>query len=318
MFKDSKIVICGVGNVGATTAYTIVNQGLCEQLVLIDINKDKAYAEALDMSHAIHFMNRNMKVWSGDYSDCKDADVVILTASAPMPKDSHDRLEMLKPSLTIIGSIVKSVMASGFNGIFVVISNPVDIMTYYTWRISGLPKNQVIGSGTNLDSARLCYELGKMYNLDSKSVHAYVMGEHGDSEVISWGTATIGGEKVENVLLDNASRTKDTTKEKLRKETVEAGWDIFNRKGNTSYGIAASVTAICKSILFNENAIYPVSVDIQGQYGIHDVFISVPTIIDKNGAREIVEIKLREDELQALQKSAALMKEFYPELEKTL
>lgn len=142
MFKDSKIVICGVGNVGATTAYTIVNQGLCEQLVLIDINKDKAYAEALDMSHAIHFMNRNMKVWSGDYSDCKDADVVILTASAPMPKDSHDRLEMLKPSLTIIGSIVKSVMASGFNGIFVVISNPVDIMTYYTWRISGLPKNQ--------------------------------------------------------------------------------------------------------------------------------------------------------------------------------
>lgn len=230
MFKDSKIVICGVGNVGATTAYTIVNQGLCEQLVLIDINKDKAYAEALDMSHAIHFMNRNMKVWSGDYSDCKDADVVILTASAPMPKDSHDRLEMLKPSLTIIGSIVKSVMASGFNGIFVVISNPVDIMTYYTWRISGLPKNQVIGSGTNLDSARLCYELGKMYNLDSKSVHAYVMGEHGDSEVISWGTATIGGKKVENVLLDNASRTKDTTKEKLRKETVEAGWDIFNRK----------------------------------------------------------------------------------------
>jgi len=315
MFKDSKVVICGVGNVGATTAYTIVNQGLCEQLVLIDINKDKSYAEALDMSHAIHFMSRNMTVKSGDYSDCSDADVVIITASAPMPKDSHDRLEMLKPSLHIIGSIVKSVMASGFGGIFVIISNPVDIMTYYTWKVSGLPKDHVIGSGTNLDSARLCYELGQMYDLDSKSVHAYVMGEHGDSEVISWGTATIGGKKVDNVLEDNASRTQNTTKEALRHQTVEAGWDIFNRKGNTSYGIAASVCAIVKSILFNENAIYPVSVCLDGQYGIDGVFISVPTIIDKNGAREIVEIKLQDDELKALQKSAALMKEFYGKLD---
>lgn len=314
MFKNSKIVICGVGNVGATTAYTIVNQGLCEQLVLIDINKEKAYAEALDMSHAIHFMSRNMTVWSGEYSDCADADVVIITASAPMPKDSHDRLEMLKPSLNIIGSIVRSVMASGFNGIFVVISNPVDIMTYYTWKVSGLPKNQVIGSGTNLDSARLCYELGRMYNLDSKSVEAYVMGEHGDSEVISWGTAVIGGKRVDNVLIDNASRTKDKTKDALRRETVEAGWDIFNKKGNTSYGIAASVTAIVKSILFNENAIYPVSVCLDGQYGIDGVFISVPTIIDRSGAREIVEIRLQEDELEALRHSADLMKEFYPQL----
>lgn len=315
MFKDPKVVICGVGNVGATTAYTIVNQGLCGQLVLIDINKEKAYAEALDMSHAIHFMSRNMTVWSGDYSDCSDADVVIITASAPMPKDSHDRLEMLKPSLHIIESIVKSVMASGFSGIFVVISNPVDIMTYYTWKISGLPKKQVIGSGTNLDSARLCYELGTMYDLDSKSVQAYVMGEHGDSEVISWGTATIGGKKVENVLADNASRTKDMTKDALRRETVEAGWDIFNKKGNTSYGIASSVSAIVKSILFNENAIYPVSVCLDGQYGIQGAFISVPTIIDRTGAKEIVEIHLKDDELKALQHSAKLMTEFYPRLD---
>ena len=315
MFKNSKVVICGVGNVGATTAYTIVNQGLCEQLVLIDINKEKAYAEALDMSHAIHFMSRNMTVWSGEYRDCAYADVVIITASAPMPKDSHDRLEMLKPSLHIIGSIVKSVMASGFNGIFVVISNPVDIMTYYTWKISGLPKKQVIGSGTNLDSARLCYELGTMYDLDSKSVQAYVMGEHGDSEVISWGTATIGGKKVGNVLEDNASRTGTTTRDTLRRETVEAGWDIFNKKGNTSYGIAASVSAIVKSILFNENAIYPVSVCLEGQYGINGVFISVPTIIDRTGAKEIVEIHLENDELKALQNSAKLMTEFYPQLD---
>ena len=315
MFKNSKVVICGVGNVGATTAYTIVNQGLCEQLVLIDVRKDKAYAEALDMSHAIHFMNRNMHVWSGDYSDCSDADVVIITASAPMPKDSHDRLEMLRPSLHIVKDIVQSVMASGFSGIFVVISNPVDIMSYFTWKVSGLPRNQVIGSGTNLDSARLAYELGSMYDLDSKSVQAYVLGEHGDSEVISWGTAIIAGKNIDNVLVDNADRTKDMTKEALRRQTVEAGWEIFNRKGNTSYGIAASVTAIVKSIMCNENAIYPVSVCMNGEYGIKDVFISMPTIIDSNGAREIVGIHLKDDELAALKKSAELMKAFYPQLD---
>ncbi|MGN0364073.1 MAG: L-lactate dehydrogenase [Bilifractor sp.] len=315
MFQNSKVVICGVGNVGATTAYTLVNQGLCEEIVLIDINKEKAFAEALDMQHAIHFMNRNIVVKAGDYSDCKDADIVIITASAPMPKDSHNRLEMLKPSLNIVKSIVTSVMKSGFGGIFVVISNPVDIMTYFTWRISGLPKNQVIGSGTNLDSARLSVELGEMYNLDSKSVQAYVIGEHGDSEVISWGTAIIGGKSVEKVMADNASRTGTTTKNDLWKETIEAGWQIFNRKGNTSYGIASSVTAIVKSILFNENRIYPITVGLDGQYGIKHAFLSVPTIIDKTGAREIVEINLRDDELKALQKSAKMLSEFYPELD---
>lgn len=314
MFKNTKVVICGVGNVGATTAYTIVNQGLCEEVVLVDINKDKAYAEALDMQHAIHFMNRNIDIHAGDYSECSDADVVIITASAPMPKDSHDRIAMLRPSLNIIRSIVTSVMESGFDGIFIVISNPVDIMTYYTWKLSGLPKNRVIGSGTNLDSARLCCELGGMYDLDSKSVQAYVIGEHGDSETISWGTAVIGGKRVENVMSDNADRTGSTTKEDLKKQTIEAGWQIFNRKGNTCYGIAASVTAITKSILFNENQIYPVTVGLEGQYGIDGAWISVPTIIDKTGAKEIVEINLQEDEAAALKASADKLSAFYPEL----
>jgi L-lactate dehydrogenase len=313
-FRNSKVVIVGVGNVGATTAFSIINQGLCEEVVLIDVNKDKAYAEALDMQHSVFFMNRNIKVTAGDYADCKDADVVIITASAPMPKDSHSRLEMLTPSMNIMKSIVTEVMKSGFAGIFLVISNPVDIMTYYVWSLSGLPKNQVIGSGTTLDTARLCCELSEMYDLDSKSVEAYVCGEHGDSEIVSWNSATIGGKRIDDVLMDNADRTGGVTKEKLQKMTVEAGWDIFNRKGNTSYGIAASVTAIVKSVLFNENRIYPVSVYLRGQYGLRDVFLSVPTIIDKNGAREIVEIKLEQNELEALQHSAEVLKAFYREL----
>lgn len=313
-FKDSKVVIVGCGNVGSTTAYTIINQGLAEEIVLIDVNKDKSYAEALDMAHSIYFMNRNINIHAGEYSDCKDADIVIITASAPMPKDSSSRLDMLAPSIKIIKSIVSSVMESGFNGIFLVISNPVDIMTYMVYKMSGLPKNQVIGSGTNLDSARLCCELADMYDLDSKSVSAYVCGEHGDSEIVSWHSAVIGGKSVENVMKDNPDRTKNITREDLQKQTIKAGWDIFNRKGNTCYGIAASAAAICKFILFNENHIYPVTVGLSGQYGIKNAWLSVPTIIDRTGAKEIVEIRLDPDEEKALRHSAELLESFYGEL----
>lgn len=313
-FKDSMVVIVGCGNVGSTTAYTIINQGLAEEIVLIDVNKDKSYAEALDMAHSIYFMNRNINIHAGEYSDCKDADIVIITASAPMPKDSSSRLDMLAPSIKIIKSIVSSVMESGFNGIFLIISNPVDIMTYMVYKMSGLPKNQVIGSGTNLDSARLCCELADMYDLDSKSVSAYVCGEHGDSEIVSWHSAVIGGKSVENVMKDNPDRTKNITRKDLQKQTIKAGWDIFNRKGNTCYGIAASAAAICKSILFNENHIYPVTVGLSGQYGIKNAWLSVPTIIDRTGAKEIVEIRLDPDEEKALRHSAELLESFYGEL----
>ncbi|MDD5867254.1 MAG: L-lactate dehydrogenase [Lachnospiraceae bacterium] len=313
-FKESKVVIVGCGNVGSTTAYTIINQGLAEEVVLIDVNQDKAYAEALDMAHSIYFMNRNINVHAGDYKDCKDADIVIITASAPMPKDSNNRLKMLAPSIKIMKSIVNSVMENGFNGIFLIVSNPVDIMTYLVYKMSGLPKNQVIGSGTTLDSARLCFELANMYGLDSKSVSAYVCGEHGDSEIVSWHSAVIGGKSVENVMSDNPDRTRNITREDLQKQTIQAGWEIFSRKGNTCYGIAASSAAICKSILFNENHIYPVTVGLSGQYGIEKAWLSVPTIIDRTGAREIVEIRLDAEEEEALKKSAELLESFYGDL----
>lgn len=314
-FKDSKVVIVGVGNVGATTAYSILNQGICEEVVLIDVNKEKAIAEALDMQHSIYFMNRNMSIKAGDYSDCRDADVVVITASAPMPKDSNNRLEMLAPSMKIIKNIVENVMANGFDGVFVVISNPVDIMAYYVWKLSRLPKNRIIGSGTTLDTARLCCELSKMYNLDAKSVEAFVMAEHGDSEMVSWTSATIGGKNLSDVFADNVDRTKDITKDELLKRTKQAGWDIFSRKGNTCYGIASSATAIIKSILFNENRILPVSVGLNGEYGLNNIFLSVPTIINKNGAKEVVEIKLADEEKDLLQKSADVIQEFYKDLQ---
>ena len=313
-FMNSKVVIVGAGNVGATTAYSIINQGLCEEIVLIDVNKDKAYAEALDMQHSLYFMNRNIQVKAGDYADCKDADVVVITASAPMPKDSHNGLEMLAPSIKIMTSIVNSVMESGFKGIFLVVSNPVDIMTYLVWKLSGLPASRVIGSGTALDTARLCCSLANLYDLDCKSVEAFILGEHGDTEFISWETATIGGKYVKDVMADNAERTRNTTKEELLRQTKEAGWEIFNRKGNTCYGIAASTSAIVKSILFNENKILPISVYLDGQYGLEGLFFSVPTIINATGAKEIVEIRLDKEEKDALYASADLIRSFYGEL----
>ena len=313
-FMNSKVVIVGAGNVGATTAYSIINQGLCEEIVLIDVNKDKAYAEALDMQHSLYFMNRNIQVKAGDYADCKDADIVVITASAPMPKDSHNRLEMLAPSIKIMTSIVNSVMESGFKGIFLVVSNPVDIMTYLVWKLSGLPASRVIGSGTALDTARLCCSLANLYDLDCKSVEAFILGEHGDTEFISWETATIGGKYVKDVMADNAERTRNTTKEELLRQTKEAGWEIFNRKGNTCYGIASSTSAIVKSILFNENKILPISVYLDGQYGLEGLFFSVPTIINATGAKEIVEIRLDKEEKDALYASADLIRSFYGEL----
>ncbi len=313
-FRNSKVAIIGAGNVGSTTAYSIINQGLCGEVLLVDVNKDKAYAEALDMQHAVYFMNRNIRVHAGEYEECGDADIVIITAAAPSPKEAHNRLEMLAPSMGIIKSIVESVMKSGFQGIFLVISNPVDIMTAYVQRLSGLPAKRVIGSGTTLDMARLCYELAEMYDLDAKSVEAFVIGEHGDSELISWGSATIGGKYLTDVLRDNEDRTKEVTKEKLLAMTKEAGWQIFNRKGNTCYGIAASATAIVKSILFNENRILPVCVKLNGEYGIQDIYLSVPTILNAEGAKEIVEIRLKDEEKEELARSAKIISGYYDEL----
>ncbi len=314
-FRNSKVVIVGAGNVGSITAYSIINQGLCEDVCLIDKNHEAAVGQALDMRDSVYFMPRNANVHAGDYDECADADIVIVTAAAPMPKDSNDRLEMLKPSLNVVRDVVGSVMESGFNGVFIVVSNPVDIMSYYTWRVSGLPRNRVIGSGTYLDPARLCRALSDMYDLAPTSVEAFVLGEHGDSELVSWNSATIGGKRVDDVLRDNAPRTKGVTREELQRRTIQAGWDVFSRKGNTCYGIASSTTAIVKSILFDENTIMPVSVCLHGQYGIEGTYLSVPTIVDHTGAKEIVEIALEEDELAALRRSAELLSAFYPNLD---
>lgn len=314
LIKNSKVAIIGAGNVGVTTAFCLQNQGLCDEIILIDINRDKELGEVLDLNHAGAFMNRNVKISVGDYKDCKDADIVVMTASAPMAITDNDRLKMLEKSQNIVKSVVDSVMESGFEGIFIVVSNPVDIMTYYTWKISGLPKNQVIGSGTTLDTARLKYYLAKRIDVDPRSVEAFVIGEHGDSELVSWSTVTVGGKDFESIVRDNKERVGVEPYDSLEEETIKGGWEIFHKKGNTSYGIAASVAGIVKTILHNENRILPVSTLLSGEYNEHDIFISVPAIIDRQGVKEIVELNLTEEEQRNFDNSCKIVRDKYKEL----
>lgn len=303
-----KVVIVGAGMVGTSIAYSIINQSICGEIVIIDINEKKAEGEALDMTHAMEFMNYKTIVRSGNYSDCKDADVIIITASVPMNSTLTNRMELLEKNKGVMKSIVNSIMEVGFDGILLIVSNPVDVMTYYAWKLSGLPKEKVIGSGTTLDSARLHYYIARTVDVSPSSVYAFVIGEHGDSEMVAWSTATIGGKDIDNVFKDNKSRIGENPYERFLNEAKNAGWDVFERKGNTSYGIAASVTGILKSILYDENKVYPVSVYLNGEYGVSDVYVSVPTIINNEGAKEIVELHLTSEENEKFKNSCQLLK----------
>lgn len=313
--KNSKVVIIGAGNVGVSTAFALVNQGICDEIALIDLNEEKVLGEVLDLSHCIDYMNRNVKVKAGTYADCKDANIVVITASAPMPKDKNDRLIMLESSKKIMKSIIGSIMETGFDGHLIVVSNPVDIMSYYAYKLSGLPASQVMGSGTTLDTARLRYNIAKRIDVDPRSVNAFVIGEHGDSEMVPWSTVTIGGKDIYSVVRDNEERIGKDPFDEILQETIRGGWEIFNRKGNTCYGIAASTAGIVKTILFNENKILPVSTLLKGQYGEDEMYISVPTIIDHSGAKEIVELFLTPNELEEFKASCARLKSFYKDLD---
>ena len=313
MTNIQKCGVIGVGFVGATCAYTLAVSGLFSDLVLVDMNRDKAIGEAADINHGVAF-SKPCRVMAGDYADLAECGLIIIAAGANQ-KPGESRLELLGRNKGILSSVIAQLTAVNREAILLVVSNPVDIMTYLVWKFSGLSASQVIGSGTALDTARLCCSLASMYDLDSKSVHAYILGEHGDSEMVAWSSSTIGGKLLSDVLSDNAERTQNETEESLLEQTKQAGWEIFSRKGNTCYGIAASTTAIVKSILFNENRILPVSVLVNGIYGIENVYLSVPTILNGSGAKETVEIRLDEKEKKALLESAALLKSIYTDLQ---
>ena len=290
--------------VGATTAYGIVSQGICDELVLIDKNTQKAIGEELDLKDCITYLNRNVKIYAGDYKDCKDADIVVLTVSKMAPTDSKNtRISMLKSSKEIIAEIIPQIMDSGFNGIFVVISNPVDVISYYVYKFSKLPKNKIIGTGTSLDSARLKGYLADKLNINPKDITAYTLGEHGDSQMIAWSNVSILGKSINNYL------TKEQ-KDKIRDMTIRKGWKIVEGKNNTYYGVATSAIAIIKAIVNNENTVIPVSVLLEGEYGESDVFCSVPVILNKDGASKILEIDMLDYEDKEFKNSIAAIRKY--------
>ncbi|CAM4404927.1 L-lactate dehydrogenase [Bacillus manliponensis] len=304
-----KIAIIGTGLVGSSCAYSIVNQGVCEELVLIDVNHERAVGEAMDLSHCINFTNTRTKVYAGDYSNCKDTDIVIITAG-PAPKPGQSRLDTLGASAKIMESIVAGVMESGFNGIFLIASNPVDIITYQVWKLSGLPRNQVIGTGTSLDSSRLKTILSDMFEVDPRSIHGYALGEHGDSQMVAWSHVTVGGKPMLEILDEQKERFANVDLDEIVEKTAKAGWEIYQRKGTTYYGIGNALAYIARSIFNDDHRIIAVSAILDGEYGEAEICTGVPAIITREGIKEVVELNLTEAEEERFAKSNDTLRDY--------
>lgn len=308
--KKGKVVLVGTGFVGMSMAYSMLNRGGVSDLILIDIDKDKTVGEEMDLSHGLPYAPQKMIIKSGDYSQCKDAQVVVITAGIAQ-KPGQTRLELAEVNAKIVKSITKEIMASGFNGIIIVASNPVDLMTYVVAETSGLPKNQVIGSGTVLDTARLRYLVGDYLKVSSKNVHAYIMGEHGDSSFVPWEHCYVGCKRIIDVMKDNHHPMEKL--DKIHEDVVNAAYEIIEKKKATYYGIGMALTRLVGAVINDENSILTVSAYLNNQYGQDDIYIGVPAIINKNGVRELLELELNEKEQAKLDNSCRLIKEMRKE-----
>ena len=311
--RNTKVAIVGTGLVGSSTAFSLVTQGVCDEVLMIDINKEKALGEAMDLNHSIEYLNRNTKVKAASYEECGDVDIIVITAGAP-PKPGQTRLDTLDLSAKITESIVTPIMKSGFKGYFIIVSNPADIIAYHVYKLSGLPKSHVLSTGTSIDTARLKNFIGELLDVDPRSVQGYSMGEHGDSQMVPWSHITVGGKKFTKVLEDNKDRFKDVDLDKLVQDTAQAGWEVYKRKGTTYYAIATATVGIIKAIINDENRIIPVSTLLEGEYGVSDVFAGVPAVLNSKGVKEVVEIHMTEDEKEKFQNSIEVIREYIKKL----
>jgi len=303
--KKTRIVLIGTGAVGSSYAFALLNNNLADELVLIDVNEKKAEGDAIDLNHGLPF-SAPMKIWKGDYADCRDADLVVLTAGSNQAP-GETRLDLLQKNIGIFKTIVSNVMENGFNGIFVIATNPVDVLTYATWKFSGLPHDRVIGSGTILDTARFRFLLGQHFNVDPRNVHAYIIGEHGDTELAVWSKADIGGRPVLD-LFKKEGGDYAAKMDQIFTDVRDAAYQIINLKGATYYGIAMGLVRLTRAILRNENSILTVSTLANGSYGLDDVCIGLPAVVNRQGIREIIELDLEEKEKALLAKSADVLK----------
>jgi L-lactate dehydrogenase len=304
--KKCKISVIGAGFVGATIAYAVAMQKLASQILIVDINEKKANAEALDIAHSAAFIE-DVDVEYGDYLSTKDSDIVILTAG-PQPKNGESRLDVLKKGLQINSSVVPQVAKHSPNAIIIEVANPLDILTYQTYKLSGFPKERIIGSGTVVDSARLRYDIGKKYGINYKKIIVYVFGEHGDSQVAAWNSATVSGIGLDDYLKQLGKEINHEIKNEISEQVKKVGFDILNGKGYTSYGIGTAVSRIVRAIVEDNDTVLPVSTLYTGEYGINDVYMAAPCIIGASGVKKVLEIGLSEKEFKDLHASEKLLK----------
>ncbi|KGE19630.1 L-lactate dehydrogenase [Paenibacillus wynnii] len=294
--KSRKVAIVGSGMVGSSCAYSMVNQAICDEIMMIDRTYDRAMAQALDLSHCMDFTGTRTKVYAGTYKDCAAMDVIIITAGAN-PKHGQTRLDVLDAAAVITEDIVSNIMAGGFDGIFVIAANPVDIVTYMVWKNSGLPRHRVIGTGTSIDSSRLKTLLSDVFSIDPRSVNGYALGEHGESQFVAWSHVTIGGKPILQIIEQHRERFSHLDLDDIARKTKDAGWEIFTRKGSTHFGIGSALAYITRSILNDEHKIIAVSAILDGEYGQSDVCSGVPAIIGRDGIKELLELNLNAEEV---------------------
>ena len=301
-----KVAVIGCGFVGAASSFALMESGLFSEMVLIDANKDKAIGEALDISHGLPF-SKPMQIYAGDYKDIRDAAIIVVTAGAGQ-KPGETRLDLVKKNVSIFKSIIPQISEVNKDAIMLIVANPVDILTYTAWKISGYPKNRVFGSGTTLDTARFKYKLGQHLAVDSRSVHAFIIGEHGDSEIAAWSSANVSGIPLNDFCEMRGHFEHDKSMKRIAEDVKNSAYGIIEKKGATYYGIAMSVRRICEAIIRDEKSILPVSSIQHGDFGIEDIALSMPAIVGRSGVEGSVPINLSDDEISALQDSAKTLK----------
>lgn len=312
MMNDSKkVAIVGVGMVGMSFAYSMLNQDICDELCLIDINKERARGEAADLSHGLPFAPSSMKIYAGEYEDCADMDLVVICAGAPQ-LDGETRRDLLQKNYKVFKTIVKPVVESGFKGVFLVASNPVDVMTKVVLDLSGFPPERVLGTGTTLDTARLRYMMSDYFKLNPRNVHAYVIGEHGDSEFVAWSNAQISVLPVSQ--LENYNENMMSVLMKIAVSVRDSAYEIIKAKKATYYGIGMVLSRLTRAILNDENSVFTVSAYLNGQYDEKNIYIGVPAVINRNGVREILELSLNSEEKRKFKHSADILKEMLDEI----
>ena len=307
MVNMQKVAVIGCGFVGATSAFSLIQTGLFSEMVLIDANAKKAEGEAMDLSHGSAYLTP-MNIYAGTYDDIVDAGIIVITAGANQKPD-ETRLDLVKKNVQIFKSIIPEIKKRNCEGILLIVSNPVDILTEVALKLSGFPSNRVIGSGTVLDTARLKYVLGKHLQVDPRDIHAYIIGEHGDSELVVWSGAQVAGIHINHFCELRGHFNHEEAMERLAQEVRDSAYEIIERKGATYYGVAVAVKRIATAIVKDEHAVLPVSSLMQGEFGLNDLCLSIPTVIGQNGVEKVVDIYLNNDENDKLQSSARALKE---------